>query len=528
MPNRSNRKKDQKIPRRAEEILVGWAPFRPLAEIAFMFRYFLFLLTLAFLMESSVRLWAQDSGSVLGQQVWDAIQHSRPKGRAATAARLTVLALAAEQDDEMETWAWAEAAAVAACMDAQKDDAGEVVNLSFEPGQTLAGIVDRCEKQGVVAPLSFVLQVQARYFFEQNRPVAAAQTWERAGTYALDARQVNQAVDYWIYAARTYQDGNQAAHVRECQSWLDLLVQERSSELSIGSRALIEGFRKRAETLLAQTFPNLTGAAAALNFQPFESSVVVSKAEHERGRARFVLSNHQTKAVEGLLTLTATQGNVVEWVQKGAQLQIKLRPSLTPKAAQHRLRLRPGEQVKIFVDYLFTAQSANFTDLLQLDWTDGQASQVAVGKFTSSGQTVPLAQVTNWSVANQANGWPVPFYHEIFYRGQELSKENVLVKVSAPARVEIYNEDTGELLAIDAEGDGIYTGENDFLAQQNDHDGDDRPDLVVDAKNPVGSLEIYVFPRSPAASGTKVSVQMADYTDTPHWRVDAVDQQHAP
>jgi hypothetical protein len=484
----------------------------------------LVLCALVFLCGNVGVAWSQDPSVMLVQQVTEAMQQSRAGQRLAAARLLRALAVEAERGNVLEAWAWAEAAVVEAWLDGQKED--ENFRLSRIPGRALMEVIHRCEAQRATAPLSYVWQVQARYCFEQEINVAkAAAAWERAGSYALDARMVNQGITCWLAAGRIYRRENQLAHVQECLSWLELIARERANELSAESSERLMEFRKITQPLLNALQPNLTEAEPELNFQPFSSSVVVSSQEHERGRARFMLANHQTHGVEGLMTITAAQGDVVAWVRDGDRLQITLRPSLKPKAAQHRLRILPGEKLKIYVDYLFQSSTTAFTDQLQMDWTDGQSSQVAAGKFESSIARPALAQVTNLSLIKQSRNWPIPFYHEIFYRGDKLSIEDVLVQTETPGRVEIYNEDTGELLAIDAEGDGVYTGSDDFLDSGHDRDGDTRPEVIVGPKNAVGSLEIYVFPKVPLPGGTKVSVHMVDDAEGA-WRLDAVDEQH--
>lgn len=127
---------------------------------------------------------------------------------------------------------------------------------------------------------------------------------------------------------------------------------------------------------------------------------------------------------------------------------------LKPAAAQHRVLLLAGEKLKVYVEYFFNEATSNFSDQLQLDWSDDSSSQVAAGKFSAAAGQSSFAQVTNESKMTQTSTWLVPFYHEIFYRAKEsgMAVEKFMVRTGAPARVEIYNEDNGELLAVDAEG----------------------------------------------------------------------------
>jgi hypothetical protein len=476
---------------------------------------------------SLVTAWAQDSwgpsGSVLSQQIAEALQQARPGNRTLTVGLLQGLAKEAEKSQQWEAWAWAQTGVSEQVLEAE-DEGREW--MTVEPQKILEEVIRRCRQQGVVGPLGRALAAHARCLAKLDRYLPAAQEWEQAGSFALDANRVDQAVVYFLCAARVYRNQGHVAKLRESQSWLDVVERERGTELNKDSKERLAKFRESSKELLVGLPGPALNSVTPASLQPEETSVLVSSSEQERGRARFTLSNHQSRAVEGVLTLSATQGAVWSWHSDGAQMHLILRPDVKPRASQQRVRLLPGQKLKVFLDYRFQKEAANFSDTLSLSWSDGNGHQDALANVEFRTGAAPRSQVINANRAGQRAGWPVPFYHEIYYRGANRQIENILATTSSAARVEIYNEDTGELLAIDAEGNGDFRGPQDFLDAKQDRDGDGRPDLVVSPQNPVGSLEVYVFPAASTSASTRLSLSLADYsTSAPQWRRDIVNEQ---
>lgn len=115
-------------------------------------------------------------------------------------------------------------------------------------------------------------------------------------------------------------------------------------------------------------------------------------------------------------------------------------------------------------------------------------------------------------------GWSIPLYHEIYGRRRRARVENLQVKASVPARLEILDQETGKLLAVDAEGDGLYTSPGDRVLQ--DQDGDGNPDMIVGDR--AQAVEIQVWP-APATGGVlTVTAGLRDAMQETGWRIDAV------
>ena len=82
----------------------------------------------------------------------------------------------------------------------------------------------------------------------------------------------------------------------------------------------------------------------------------------------------------------------------------------------------------------------------------------------------------------------IPLYHEVRSpAAAELALLDFRARASAPCRLELYRASDGALLAIDANGDGSYRDEGDFVAF------DANLNAIPDAKEPL-SVQILVFP----------------------------------
>ena len=460
---------------------------------------------------------AADEAALLMTQVTETLQQSRSGNRSITVRILGTIASQALTQDQREAWAWAQTGLAEQLLLAEEE--GEWI--AMDTNGIASDVILRCEQAGITSPLARAWSVRAACLLVDHQAVPAAQAWERAGCLALDAKLVNPAIGYFLRAARVYRDQGHVARVRSSVSWLEMLAAAKTTSINQATQRELQTFFDSSQTLLALTAgANAAPPPQSLSLQPQFAEISVSTTEQELGRARFTVTNFTTEAVTQPLTLSAGQGQLSAWKMEDDALHLSLQPNASPTPTQRSLRLLPGENLKIFIDYHFTGTSLD--DTVSLTW--GKETSTASFHFVAGASS--LSQVINASRASQADGWPVPFYHEIYYRGAELHVEDILATASTPSRIEVYNEDNGALLAIDAEGDGVYDGPDDFLSSDHDRNSDIRPDLVVGPENPVGSLEIFVFPMSPVPASTKLSLSLADYSRTPaRWRVDSRDEQ---
>ncbi len=460
---------------------------------------------------------AADEAALLMTQVTETLQQSRSGNRSITVRILGTIADQAFKQEQREAWAWAQTGLAEQLLLAEE----EAEWIAMDTGRIACDVILRCEQAGITSPLARAWSVKAACLLVDNHAVQAAQAWERAGCLALDAKLVSAAVGYFLRSARVYRDQGHIARVRASVSWLEMLAAAKTTSINQATQRELQTFFDSSKSLLALTASaNAAPPPQSLSLQPQYAEISVSTTEQELGRGRFTITNFTTEAVTQPLTLSAGHGQLSGWKMEDGALHLSLQPSNSPTPAKRSLRLLPGENLKIFIDYHFTGTSLD--DSVGLTW--GKETSTASFHFVAGASS--LSQVINASRSSQADGWPVPFYHEIYYRGEELHVEDILATASTPSRIEVYNEDNGALLAIDAEGDGVYDGPDDFLSSDHDRNSDIRPDLVVGPENPVGSLEIFVFPRSPVPASTKLSLSLADYSRTPaRWRVDSRDEQ---
>lgn len=455
-------------------------------------------------------------GDLLGAQVAEILKDARPGNRAETISSLQAVAADASRGGQISAWAWALTGSAEQLL-LLEEEGTEWSDL--EPVKVLEEVIEKCEKLNLTNPLARALAAHGRCLAELDQPFAAARDWQRAGSLALDSGQIERAIELFANAARVYRNENQAAKVRESVTWLQTILKERAAEVGSQGRKTIESYIHSVKDLLALTPDADFQKPASVSLQPLVSGVLVSSAEHEDGRCRYVLHNPTTHSVEGVLTITASQGNVSSWKDR----LIVLVPSNKPAPAQKKLRLLPGEIRRIYLGHHGYEKNVALEDVISLSWSDNSTNINATATFRFSSLPAPRTQVVNASQIAAAMGRPVPLYHEIYSREKSLTTENFLATVSQPARLEFYNEETGELVAVDAEGDGDYNGPGDVLEIANDRDGDRRPDLVL-GPQAVASLEVYVFPKRSAAGTTQLFLNLADYSTSPAtWRNDAPD-----
>ena len=124
-------------------------------------------------------------------------------------------------------------------------------------------------------------------------------------------------------------------------------------------------------------------------------------------------------------------------------------------------------------------------------------------------------------------GWSVPFYHEINHRGPGVRVADFQFEASVPCRLEIFDVDggrhpsvdAGRLLAVDADGDGLFASADDELAS--DINADSAADLLIADRS--RSLEVFAWPLVPLLPGEAItlSARLRRPESPEEWRTDA-------
>lgn len=344
----------------------------------------------------------------------------------------------------------------------------------------------------------------------------AVKAQDRATQLALDMGRVPRALEAFLEMAKLCRQAGHGWRLRQVWVRIDQVLKERPVALSGSLQAALGAERAAGADLMAAAFAG-GNRAEGVDLQPSDSRVLVSAPDREVGRTRFILTNASPFTVEGTLRISPEKSSVTSWEtgESGAYVIIGKVAEDSGEAVngQRRLRLLPGQQMPVFVE----RGPEGGEEEVSVEWTDGTRKQTAAGHFYFSAG-LPAASVVNLGEFRLQAGWSVPLYHEIYYRGSNVHTENVRVTASEACRLEIFDCDTGRLLAVDADGDGYFTSPGDRVLE--DADGDHMPDLQVGDR--ARALEIFAWPAGPVGGeGIIISASLREPGTAGEWREDA-------
>lgn len=361
----------------------------------------------------------------------------------------------------------------------------------------LEELLHRVQDWNQIGEEAEIYALWAEVLKSQGQWLMALKALDRTTQLALDAGRVQRAVEAFLEMARLCREADHGWRLRQVWVRLDQVLAARPVTLP---EALSEGLaaeKQAGAMLLARTKSAGPAAlpAAGVDLQPKDSRVMVSAPDKELGRSRFLLTNASAFSVGGTLKVTANGAVVTAWQSGKSGLYITLGQGGNEPAARP-LRLLPGQQLEVYVEHGPGAAE----DTVRVVWDGGEKPVAASGTFYFA-EGLPSASVVNAGVFQLHAGWCIPLYHEIYQRGRGARIQNLSVNASASCRLEIYDHDTGRLLAVDAEGDGAYTGPGDQVFGDSDRDG--WPDLVVGDR--ARAIEICAWPLGLTGGGITVT-----------------------
>jgi len=466
----------------------------------------------------------ESDGGLLRVQISAAASDVRPGNRVAAAETLQMLLREAEKAGQERAVAEAQVALAKVVLEADFEN-GEIVPV--EPLPLLESALERCAALGWKELKMEALRLHARCLGELDQPIAACRELELAGSLALDLGRADDGVDSLLQAARVYHRLGHAVRVRQIWTLLQLVRLQRADEVAVETEERIDRAAAQFADILTLTPAPQGPPVPGVRLQPLRNAVVVANNRTEDGRTRFLLINQSALPAEGDLSILAEGAGVKSWQAGQNGHFVHLDPAGEKKAANRHIRLLPGQQLRLFLEHL-PLDHATLTDKVRLTWTDAEGAQQADCQFRFDPAAAQRSQVINGSIVKGQAAWPAPLYHELFFRGRGSVVENFLARASVPCRVEIYREGTGELIAVDAEGDGLFTGPGDHIAEGYDRDEEGRPDLILTSQTS-GSLEIFALPLQGDGQTAALSIHLADYSVKPaRWREDATDTIAAP
>ncbi|MEM9479627.1 MAG: tetratricopeptide repeat protein [Verrucomicrobiota bacterium] len=229
-----------------------------------------------------------------------------------------------------------------------------------------------------------------------------------------------------------------------------------------------------------------SGGTVRPDFQPLASRTVVRLGEP--ARSRFFLSNPTGFPATGKLLADGKIASA-SWNEESLTWTIT-----TETEKESRRLFSPdfvcgaGERITTEL-VLLKANEEPVT--LELFWqptaseSGEKHSWIAQATADDSGQT----SATTASVAERSPFYPVPFFQEIHSHGTTGLQDFRIVS-SSTCRTEFYNDD-GKLLAVDANGDGEFSGAGDLLTADRNFEG--YPDVTLTTSRSSEVVEFHVF-----------------------------------
>lgn len=425
-------------------------------------------------------------GSDLGLELAHVVAAGK-KGNPGQARRdLEMIAAEAETRGLKEVWLQAQQAWIRFTLADQPE-----ADLSPAVEQVLR----RAQEWELAAEEIEIYALWAEVLKRQGQWLMAWKAQDRATQLALDAGRVTRALEAFLEMARLCRAAGHGWRLQQVWVRIDQVRATRPAAVpEVLADALTEE-KAAGASLLAQAGP-ARRPTGAVDLQPKDSRVLVSASEREMARSRFLLTNPSAFAVEGTLTITAAHAGIASWQTGSGALYVTMEPS-GQVAAAHPVRLLPGQQREVYVE-----RGPGVTEeAVSVVWQGSGETATASGTFYF-GEGLPVSSVVNAGVFQLQAGWCIPLYHEIYHRGPRAQVGNLAVAASAPCRLEVFDYDTGRLLAVDAEGDGTYAGPGDSVLADQDRDG--WPDLVIGDR--ARAIEIFAWPlAADSASGITVT-----------------------
>ncbi|MBT7959371.1 MAG: tetratricopeptide repeat protein [Akkermansiaceae bacterium] len=211
-------------------------------------------------------------------------------------------------------------------------------------------------------------------------------------------------------------------------------------------------------------------------------------------RASFFLINRESTGLTGKVVVT---GNGVSFVIPDGETipSVRFDPNLPKKTIEHRIRIESGRMVEIrFASSkpLSGQDNRQFSLTWQSDNRQEPPQEAKWGIFHSITEQ-------NYAVLDSAQCTPTPFIgvpvlHHIHFPETAENPVGFRMRSKIPLRLEYRKAGTGKLLAVDDNGNGIFTDGGDFISPQKPNiTNQDFPVISPEKNMQFAEIEIWIF-----------------------------------
>ena len=252
---------------------------------------------------------------------------------------------------------------------------------------------------------------------------------------------------------------------------------------------------------------------AGVDIQPSLSLTTALPGQPAHGR--FYLINPSAKAVQGELQLEGCV-DLLQWQNKN-WLIVGSSPSFPETALSCPLTLAAGASYIIDITGLPITNEPETK--IECSWiVNGEATATGRWSYQESTSGKRTAVIDAHEIKSNPF-YLIPIYHMI-QRQEAIESEwvDITVEASSPMRIEAYDESTGKLLYIDANGDGDFGDKGDLVTS--DANRNNWPDILFAANQYHASIILYVKPEAGQKTEQELTVKLLN---NEVWRIDAVD-----
>ena len=260
-----------------------------------------------------------------------------------------------------------------------------------------------------------------------------------------------------------------------------------------------------------------TTIAPAIDLQPAQSYSVALSGHAAIGR--FFLFNPASISQSGTLVL---EGRIDSIQQKNKTLlTLSVDPSFSNTTNSQSISLEP--ETFCIIDAIAPETLNKKTTKIKYTWIPNnkeQKEKTAIWEYGFDTTGTQTSVIDTHTI--QSNPYYLIPIHHTIQRVDSSTKQIVdyTVESSSPMRIESYNALTGKLIAVDANGDGDFLDQGDFIAS--DENMNNWPDLTFIGGERLSSIIFYIEPNT-TGEDQKLTIKLKTEEG---WKIDTVDIIH--